>query len=198
MGRAAAGSIIVARMSDESGSIAYDAWQGAGHAASRERTAAGFTIVEIAIVLGLIGIFGALGSASYGGVIGRTRATGDANDLVNSMALARSEATKRGRRVTMLPTGGDWAAGWTIFVDTDGNRRLDAGEPLILSHPALHRTTRVITDTTPGYVAFAASGLPQQYSGGFLAATIGLCDSGTARSIVLAKTGRPRIVAASC
>jgi type IV fimbrial biogenesis protein FimT len=158
----------------------------------------GFTLVELVTALAIVGILGTLGAVGYGGVIGRTRVVGEANDLLNAMELTRSEAAKRGRRVTLLPTRGDWTAGWTVFVDSDGNRQVDPGEPVILVHPPLHRTTRVIANTTPGYIAFAPSGMPQQYSGGFLAATIGLCDAGTARSIVLAKTGRPRIAAASC
>jgi type IV fimbrial biogenesis protein FimT len=159
---------------------------------------AGFTVVELMVALAVAGILGTLGAASFGGVIGRTRVTGDSNDLLNAIELTRSEAAKRGRRVTMLPVRGDWAAGWTIFVDLDGNRQVDAGEPVIAMHPPLARTTRVIANTTPGYIAFAANGMPQQYTGGFLAATLALCDAGTARSIVLAKTGRPRVVAGVC
>ncbi|MEP6702731.1 MAG: GspH/FimT family protein, partial [Betaproteobacteria bacterium] len=154
--------------------------------------------VELTVTLAILVILGTLGATGYGSVIGRARVTGDSGDLLNAIELTRSEAVKRGRRVTMLPNRGDWSAGWTIFVDTNGNRQVDPGESVILIHPAMSGTTRVIANTTPGYVAFAATGMPQQYSGGFLAATIGLCDSGTARSVVLAKTGRPRIVAATC
>ena len=158
----------------------------------------GFTVVELMVALAVAGILGTLGAASYAGIVGRTRVVGDANDLLNAIELTRSEAAKRGRRVTLLPTRGDWAAGWTVFVDLDGNRQVDAGEPVIAVHAPLHRTTRVITNTTPGYIAFAGTGMPQQYGGGFLAATIALCDAGTSRSIVLAKTGRPRVVTANC
>jgi type IV fimbrial biogenesis protein FimT len=158
----------------------------------------GFTVVELMVALAVAGILGTLGAASYGGVVGRARVVGDSNDLLNAIELTRSEAAKRGRRVTLLPSHGDWAAGWTVFVDLDGNRQLDPGEPVIAVRPPLHRTTRVTANTTPGYIAFAATGMPQQYGGGFLAGTVTLCDAGTARSIVLAKTGRPRVVAATC
>lgn len=158
----------------------------------------GVTLVELAVGVAVVAILGALGAASYSNVIGRTRAANDANDLLNAIELTRAEAAKRGRRVTMLPTGGDWTNGWSVFVDLDANRRVDPGEPLISVHAPLARTTRITTNTTPGYIAFSASGMPQQYNGGFLAATIQLCDSGTARSVVIAKTGRPRVVSGSC
>ena len=150
------------------------------------------------VALAVAGILGTLGAASYGSVIGRTRVTGDSNALLHAIELTRTEAAKRGRRVTLLPAQGDWSAGWTVFVDVNANRQVDAGEPVIAVRAPLHRTTRVVTNTTPGYIAFAGNGTPQQYGGGFLAATIALCDAGTARSIVLAKTGRPRVVAGSC
>jgi type IV fimbrial biogenesis protein FimT len=131
-------------------------------------------------------------------VIGRTRVAVEASDLLHAIELTRSEAAKRGARVTLLPVGGDWAAGWTVFVDVNGNRQLDPGEPLILRHARMKPSTRVITNTTPGYIAFGPAGMPQQYSGAFLAATLAFCDSGNGRGVVIAKSGRPRITVQTC
>lgn len=161
-------------------------------------TRAGFSLVEFLVAVSVIGILSGLGATSYSGIIGRTRVTTEASALLHAIELTRSEATKRNARVTLLPVSGDWAAGWTVFVDGNGNRQVDAGEALIHSHPRLRPSTRIIANTTPGYIAFGATGLPQQYSGAFLAATLTLCDTGTSRSIVLAKSGRPRVVSASC
>jgi type IV fimbrial biogenesis protein FimT len=159
---------------------------------------AGFSLIEFMVALAIIAILSGLGAASYSGVTGRTRVTGEASDLLLAIELTRSEATKRGARVTLLPVGGDWAAGWTVFVDTNGNRQIDPGEPLILRHARLKPSTRVITNTTPGYIAFGAAGMPQQYNGAFLAATLALCDTSVSRSVVIAKSGRPRMVSGSC
>jgi type IV fimbrial biogenesis protein FimT len=159
---------------------------------------AGFGLIEFLVALAIIAILSGLGAASYSGVTGRTRVTGDANDLLLAIELTRSEALKRGRRVTLLPVGGDWAAGWTVFVDSNNNRQVDVGEPLILSHARLKPSTRVLTNTTPGYIAFGPAGMPQQYSGAFLAATLAFCDSGNGRGVVIAKSGRPRISVQTC
>lgn len=159
---------------------------------------AGLSLVELLTALAIVAILGGLGSANYGGVIGRSRVTTEAGDLLHAIELTRSEATKRNVRVTLLPAAGDWAAGWTVFIDGNGNRQVDAGEAVIHSHSRLRPSTRVTANTTPGYIAFGGSGMPQQYSGAFLAATLTLCDTGTSRSIVLAKSGRPRIVSGTC
>lgn len=169
-------------------------------AASRRRRfgGAGFGLIEFLVALAIIAILSGLGAASYSGVTGRTRVTGDAGDLLLAIELTRSEAAKRNARVTLLPVGSDWAGGWTIFVDSNANRAVDPGEPVIHRHAPLKTSTRVITNTTPGYIAFGPSGMPQQYNGAFLAATLGFCDTGVARSVVLARSGRPRMVSGKC
>ena len=162
------------------------------------RAAVGFGLIEFLVALAIVAILSGIGAAGYRGVTGRTSVAVEAGDLLHALALTRSEAAKRGTRVTLLPAGGDWAAGWTVFVDTNGNRQVDAGEPLILAHARLRASTRVVANTTPGYIAFGAAGTPRQYNGAFLAATLTLCDAGVSRSIVLARTGRARMTAGSC
>ncbi|MFS8085171.1 MAG: GspH/FimT family pseudopilin [Acidobacteriota bacterium] len=159
---------------------------------------AAFSLVELLVALAIIAILSGLGAASYSSVTGRTRVIGEANDLLLAIELTRSEAVKRSTRVTLLPVGADWSAGWTVFVDSNGNRQVDPREPLIYSHARLKPSTRVTTNTTPGYIAFGPAGVPQQYSGAFLAATLTFCDTGVSRSVVLARSGRPRVVSGTC
>lgn len=160
--------------------------------------AAGFTAVELLVAVAVVAVLSGLGAASYRDITGRTRAAGAAADLLHAVELTRSEALKRGARVTLLPAAGDWTAGWMVFVDSNANRRWDPGEPVILRHEALAPSTRLTANTTPGYIAFGAGGMPQQYSGAFLAATLSICDAGAGRSLVLARSGRPRMVSATC
>lgn len=158
----------------------------------------GFGLIEFLVALAIIAILSGLGAAGYSTVTGRTRVAVAASELLHAIELTRSEAAKRGVRVTLLPVRGDWTAGWTIFVDSNGNRLVDPGEPLLYSHAFLNPATKLMTNTTPGYIAFGAGGMPQQYNGAFLAATLTLCDGGVSQSIVVAKSGRPRLVSGSC
>ena len=158
----------------------------------------GFGVIELMVGLAIVAILMSLGAGSYGSITGKARVAADASDLLHAIELTRAEAMKRAARVTLAPADGDWTSGWVVFVDTNVNRRFDADEPLVHRHPPLARTTRLTNDTTPGYVAFGGQGRPLQYSGAFLAGTIALCDAGVKKSIVLAKSGRPRLQTASC
>ena len=151
------------------------------------------------VAVAIVAILAGIGAASFAGVTARARVASEASDLLHAIELTRAEAMKRTARVTLAPVDVDaWTSGWIVFIDSNGNRRWDAGEPLLHRHVALSHPTSVTNDTTPGYVAFGSQGRPIQYSGAFLAGTIALCNARVARSVVLAKSGRPRLVAGTC
>lgn len=151
------------------------------------------------VAVAIIAILAGIGAASFAGISARVRVASDASDLLHAIELTRAEGMTRRARITLAPAdAGAWTSGWIVFIDSNGNRRWDAGEPVIYRHPALTQTTTVTNDTTPGYIAFGSQGRPVQYGGAFLAGTIALCDAHVARSIVLAKSGRARLVAGSC
>lgn len=151
------------------------------------------------VAVAVMAILAGIGAASFAGISSRARVASDASDLLHAVELTRAEAMKRAARVTLAPVDVNaWTSGWIVFIDSNGNRQWDAGEPEIHRHGALSHRTTVTNDTTPGYIAFGSRGRPVQYSGAFLAGTIALCDANIARSIVLAKSGRPRLVKGSC
>lgn len=165
---------------------------------SRVPRAAGVSLVELMVAVAVMAVLAGVGASGFAGLAARARVSGEATRLLDDLLLARAEAMKRGARVTVLPAGGDWTAGRIVFVDRNANRAADPGEPVLQRHPRMHPDTRVSVDTTPGYLAFGASGMPQQYSGAFLAGTVTLCDHGRGRSVVLARSGRPRIAEVAC
>ena len=151
------------------------------------------------VAVAVIAIVAGMGASSFKGTTGRARVTADASALLHAVELARSEALKRQTRVTVAPPAGQtWASGWTVFIDSNGNRRFDVDEPRLLEHKALAATTTLASDTTPGYVAFGSQGRPIQYSGAFLAGTVAFCDARVSKSVVIAKSGRPRVQTGNC
>jgi type IV fimbrial biogenesis protein FimT len=93
------------------------------------RIARGVTLVELLSVVAVLGVVTAVAAPAMRsfGVSQRAKAVG--YDLVSDLLVARSEALKRNRPVTVAPLGTDWTIGWTL---TDGaqiitTRQTDAG-----------------------------------------------------------------------
>jgi len=122
----------------------------------------GFTLVELMVTLAVLAILATLAIPSFQEVIRSSRLSTAANDLSSAMALARSEAVRRGARVTLcrsstyseaLPvcdTGsGSWSDGWVLFVNADADAPpvLDAGEE-ILRRGGPMNTNTLMTQTT--------------------------------------------------
>jgi type IV fimbrial biogenesis protein FimT len=91
--------------------------------AGRRRRIAGFTLLELLTALTVAGIVLAVGVPSYQNIVRNNRAAANANELVAALTIARSEAVRRGDRVSICRStdgatcGADWADGWIVFVD---------------------------------------------------------------------------------
>src|SRR5689334_5001221 len=84
---------------------------------------AGFTIVEMMIVVLIVGILTALAVPSMRDMIRNQRVKTASFDVFAGLVLARSEAIKRNISITLTPNAGDWSKGW---VATDGNGQVVA------------------------------------------------------------------------
>lgn len=94
------------------------------------RKQAGVTLLELLITLSIAAILVTLTAPSFQDLIRRNRATTQSNELLTALNLARSEAVKRGRRVSVCSSANpmvatpvcsgssNWATGWIVFVDT--------------------------------------------------------------------------------
>lgn len=149
----------------------------------------GFTLIELMIVLVIGGILLGLAVPSFYDSLRRNRLTSEANNLITSFNLARSEAINRRNTVTVCPssdqetcTGGGWEEGWIVLDDnTDEVIRIYApmkGDPTV--------------DSTADSVQFTAAG----FLNGGAAVTIDMCvDAGEeGRQINITATGRPNNV----
>lgn len=91
-----------------------------------------FTLIELLIVIAIVAILLTIGMPGFSGFIANNRITTEASSLVGDIALARSEAVRRGVTVTICAasvarnsTGpfncsgtNNWSAGRIIFVDS--------------------------------------------------------------------------------
>lgn len=83
----------------------------------------GFTLIELLVALAVLSILLGIGVPSFIETMRDSRTRVEYNRIAFSLFLARSEAGKRARPVTLCPRrsasecGTDWSDGWLVFVD---------------------------------------------------------------------------------
>lgn len=104
------------------------------HPARRQR---GFTLLELLVTMTVMIIMVGIAVPSFKTFTATQRVKSAAYDVVAALLLARSEAVKRNRSVTISPiTGTDWTTGWSV---KDGGTVLDqknAVSDLTIAGPA--------------------------------------------------------------
>ena len=94
------------------------------------RSARGFTLIELMIVLIIVGIFMVIGVPMLSEFVADQRVRTTASDIVSEIAFARAKALEQSRRVYIERTGATWNNGWRIYVDLNGDGNYDAGEEI--------------------------------------------------------------------
>jgi type IV fimbrial biogenesis protein FimT len=78
----------------------------------------GFTLVEMITVVAIVGVIAALSAPSFAELIRSQRIKGTTNDLLSTLAFARSEAIKRNGNVTVtaatISGTTSWSNGWSV------------------------------------------------------------------------------------
>lgn len=169
----------------------------------------GFTLVELMITIAVAAILLATATPSFTSLIQNHRLVAQHNDFVANLNLARSEAVKRGVRVTLCKSAdathctnaGGWEQGWIMFVDRDNDAVLDDDEEILRVHaPLKGDSTLRGTSDVANYIAYVPGGFTRLVGGPPQTGTLILCDArgfDKARAIVIGSTGRPRATPAS-
>lgn len=77
----------------------------------------GFTLIELLVTVALIVIIATVAVPSFSGLVSDSRLTAVTNNLNATLRLARSEAIKRNRTLTLCGLnncGNDWSTGWQL------------------------------------------------------------------------------------
>lgn len=125
----------------------------------------GFTIIELFVAMLVLAIALGLSMPLFRDVIRNTAVSNQANDLVTSLATARSEAVRRGLQVAVraVSDSADWSSGWQVIADTNRDGNFAGTDDVISTSPALASQYHVFARSTggagaDGRVVFAMNG----------------------------------------
>jgi type IV fimbrial biogenesis protein FimT len=158
----------------------------------------GATLIELMLVCMLIAVIACFSVPAFHRFALDARRTTYVNELLHTLHAARSAAIMRQEPTVVCrsadqaqctPGVGDWSSGWIVFAnrDHDSPPSVDAGEMLLLKHPA-------VTDLAIRNSRAAVTYWPVARAG--TTATFIFCDergSPGARAIIVSQTGRPRV-----
>lgn len=147
------------------------------NSARRDRLA-GFTLIEVLITISIVAIATAIALPSFRTTMMTSTTRAIASDLVSSLNLARTEAVKRGRAITVGAAGTEWTAGWTVKAGSDELQRF------------VPDRTGYVVKATAATVDFAADGV--QSGSNPADVTIDICplaDKTLSRRIVVSRIG---------
>jgi type IV fimbrial biogenesis protein FimT len=135
-------------------------------AARRQR---GFTMVELMLVVGIVGIGAAMVMPDLSAFIRRGQISSGTNDLLAAVNIARTEAVKRSvptvacastTGVSCSGTATDWSNGYIVFSDVNGDGVRQAGtEELATVGEAFPPGITAQAFGGGGFVRFAPNGL---------------------------------------
>lgn len=159
----------------------------------------GLSLLELMATVAVAAILATIAVPSYLTMIQNNRLTSQVNELIASLALARSEAIKGGTTVYVCSSDDQsncvddkWSDGWLVWSDEDGDGTLDTSDSVLKAFAsevdasvlsiAKNSTSKVMKFRTDGSTTTPASYL--------------FCDergAGHARMVTVSRVGRARV-----
>jgi len=166
------------------------------------KSANGFTLIELMVTLSVAAILIAVAVPSFGSLMSNNRISSSVSAFNQTLNLARSEAVRRGRVVSVCRssdqascTNTPWDRGWLVWVDLDDDGNLSDASEVLRVRGALSSVITMVQQApvTPSF-SYNANGFLAINPGASL--TFDVCDSArtgeVGREIVIPAVGKNR------
>lgn len=188
------------------------------HPKSLSHQQLGQSFLETLFVLFLLALVCGMAASSMRFLQTKIQIQTAAQDMLNAVLTARTEALRLERRVTLCVAEGasvepkqcvlpsrysslsmpSWQQGWLMFVDDNSNGIWDPEELLLQQSKALPSVVSATGNATVNrYISFGANGRSLVLNGGFQAGTLTFCErlstSNSAWLLIINAIGRPRL-----
>lgn len=143
----------------------------------QRNNAAGVSLIELLVTVAIVAILLAVAFPSFDGSMRRNRLATTTNELLGSVALARSEAIRNTRGAGIcasadgLTCGSDWNQGWLVWVDGDASApygsfdaAVDDVVRVVNAHPRLVLAAADTAAAAVNTIGFDYRGRPTTYA----------------------------------
>lgn len=148
--------------------------------------AQGFTLIELVIIIAILAIMASIAAPSFTAMLATMNVRSAGFDLVSDLTMARSEAVKRNRSISVLPVSEDWVNGWVI--DDNGTA--------LMSRNALPASLTILAPEEG--ITFLPSGRVSGMAASGSWALQSSTPGATARCVVITPTGSARAKPGEC
>ena len=156
---------------------------------------AGFSLVELIVVIGLITFVTAISIPAIVGWLPNYRLRAAAQDMLSNFQRAKLEAVKRNINTAVSYT----STGYTVFVDAVPDFSFDGGEAVVMTvnwseYPGVSASSDFDTFNMQKCIAFRPNGIPVDVGGGIANGTLSLTvPNGRIANVVVSQAGSVRI-----
>lgn len=160
-----------------------------------------FTLVELLVAIAVLAILIGASLPAMRSFIQNNRATAQANDLMTSLNLARSEALKLRSPVTIraasITAGNEFGGGWTVFADANGDGMIGVDDVELQKVSALPDGSTLSDAAGTGIVTYLLDG---RVSGGARVFQLRVegCRGNNGRNIGVSAVGRVSVTRVDC
>lgn len=151
----------------------------------------GFTLFELLITLSVLSVTLSIAVPQLRASLVQAEVDSTTRLLLASIGQARHEAIKRNAFVVMRANG-RWDQGWAIFVDSNQNAELDAGEVVLFTHAEQSKLRIQGNSTLSDYIGYSGTGRSRQASGAFQAGSLFICSEKRTNKLIVSAGGRTR------